>query len=92
MHYNASNAKRGTLFVAVKLKKRPISNIAVSFILRAAYAIPVHLQTLAYHELSLNATCKDVDLLTKKLQKQYNCKTTDVTITKEAFIKLIKNK
>lgn len=91
MQSNASNVKNGVLFVAVRIKKRPISNEAVSFIMRAGFAEPVHMHVVAYHELPLSATCKDVYLLANKLKKQHNCKKVEIDITKDAYKKLLKN-
>lgn len=75
-----STAPSSVMFATVRIKRSPIGNKRIAFMLRASYALPVHIQPLAEMDVALAATTQDLHREVEALCSRFNCRSVQLDV------------
>ena len=82
MRYNT--APSSIMFATLRIKRTPIGNKRVAFVLRVAHATPVHTHALHEEDVSLMINSRGLAASVEALRARFNCRRVEIDIAGDA--------
>jgi hypothetical protein len=82
MRYNT--APSSIMFATVRIKRTPIGNKRIAFVLRVAHATPVHTHALHEEDISLMINSRGLAASVEALRERFNCRRVEVDVANDA--------
>jgi len=78
MRYNT--APSSIMFATLRIKRTPVGNKRIAFMLRVAHATPVHAHALHEEDISLSTNSRGLANAVEALRARFNCRRVEIDV------------